>query len=140
MAYKLILDKDSIWSKIFKANLESLPWKAKKKHRRLGYSFMDKLAFSKPSNFGKLQYTKNIWNAWMELRQYLTYNIDGNKLPHHWGIGDAMKILPSIFQYTEQQQARIAYFFGRIQVTTVKDLWDNQANNWKNFDVKLEEN
>jgi hypothetical protein len=31
-----------------------------------------------------------------------------------------------------------SYFFGLIQVTSVKDLWDTQTNTWKTFDVKLE--
>jgi hypothetical protein len=36
------------------------------------------------------------------------------------------------------QQARIVYFLGRIQANTIKDLWDNNARNWKNFEEKLD--
>jgi hypothetical protein len=68
---KLILEKDSTWSQIFKANLEKLPWVNKKKSQKLGYTFTDKIIFSRPSGFGKLQYTKNIWTAWEELRKHL---------------------------------------------------------------------
>jgi hypothetical protein len=41
----------------------------------------------------------------MDLRKYLTYSIEGNKIPQQWAIGDAMKTIPSICQYTEQQQS-----------------------------------
>jgi hypothetical protein len=134
---KLITDKNSIWSRVFKANLESLPWKNKKKHKKLGYSFLDKLLFSQPFGFSKLQYSKNIWNAWSDLRKFLIYEIEGNKIPGHWAIDDAVKLTQSISRYSASQQARIVYFFGRIQVTSVKDLWNHTTNSWNNFDTKL---
>jgi hypothetical protein len=46
---KLINDSNSTWGKLFTANLNSLAWKEKKKIGRLGYSFVDKIIFSKPS-------------------------------------------------------------------------------------------
>jgi hypothetical protein len=135
---KLVTELSSTWSKLFKANLESLPWTNKKKNRPLGYSFLDKIIFGAPSGFGKLQYTKSIWTAWSELRKLLEYNIRGNKIPSYWSIEDAIKISPSANEYSEDQKARIVSFFGKIQVTTVKDLWNIRLNTWKNFDNKLE--
>jgi hypothetical protein len=98
---KLIDDKESTWAKLFTANLERLAWKDKKKIRRLGYSFLDKILFCKPSGFGKLHYTKNIWKAWEELRTHLLFEMEGNPLPGHWAIEDALKILPSTILYFE---------------------------------------
>jgi hypothetical protein len=109
---KLLTDPNSTWSRLFQANLESLPWVNKKMQRRLGYTFIDKVMFGQPSGFGKLQYTKNIWNAWSELRKHLSYNLDGNIIPSYWSIADAIKITPSSGNYCIEQQSRIFYFFG----------------------------
>jgi hypothetical protein len=90
---KLILDKNSTWSQLFKANLNIIPWVSKKRSQKLGYTFMDKIIFCHLSGFGKLQYTKNIWNAWSELRKYLEYKIKNNMILGYWAIEDAIKIM-----------------------------------------------
>jgi hypothetical protein len=134
---KLIADPKSTWSKLFQANLESLPWSHKKRNRWLGYSFLDKVVFFQPSRFGKLHYTKNIWFAWEQLQQFLSYKFKGNDLPSHWAVEDVIKLTPSIRQYSPSHQKRIVNFLGKLQVKTVKDLWDNNRKVWKNFDRKL---
>jgi hypothetical protein len=94
--------------------------------------------FSKLSKFGKLQYTKSIWSALTKLRKSLECNIIGNKIPSYWSIQDAIKIAPSRVNFLYDQQSRIVYFFGRLQVTTVKHLWNVTLKKWKNFDQKLQ--
>jgi hypothetical protein len=99
---KLITEKQSRWSKLFKANLENLPWQNKKKHCNLGYSFLDKLVYNKPMGFSKLQYSKNIWTVWEKLRKSLLYVIESSNLPSHWAIENALTIRPSSGNYTAE--------------------------------------
>jgi hypothetical protein len=130
MAIKLIIDKDSVWSQLFKTNLESIAWSNKKMNQKRGNTFTDKLIFSTSSGFGKFQYTKSIWNAGLELRKLLVCEIEGNEIPEHWAIQDVLKLTSFSAKFTKAQLARIVYLFGRIQVKLVKDLWDKNGMKW----------
>jgi hypothetical protein len=103
----------------------------------LGYTFLDKIIFSKPSGFGKIYYTKNILVAWQELRKLLVYEFDGKELPGFWAIDDAISVTYTIAEYNNTQQAPIVYFMGKLQVIKVKDLWCWSTNSWKDFTSKI---
>jgi hypothetical protein len=99
---------------------------------------MDKIVFSRPSGFGKLQYTKKIWSAWSKLRKHLEYKIKNNKIPGYWAIEDAIKLTTACNGYSPDQLARIVYFLGRLQITTVKNLWNSKNGRWENFNDKCD--
>jgi hypothetical protein len=93
--------------------------------------------FSKPLGFGKLHYTKSIWSAWETLGKSVYYNLNGKELPSFWAMEDVINIIPLSIYYSDTQNSRTILFFGKIQVTKVRDLWNRSTNTWKNFDTKL---
>jgi hypothetical protein len=116
-----------------KANLELLPWSCKKLHSRNGYTFLDRILFSRPTGFRKLEYTKHIWKAWEEIRPKLKYNFRDTLLPGHWLIQDIIYKTKVAKRYSGNQVKRIIYFLSRLQIVRTSDLWDKDQECWIDF-------
>jgi hypothetical protein len=133
----LFTNKTSEWTRLYKANLELLNWRNKKNNRRYNYSTLDKVLFDNPTSFKKFNYTKTLWNAWLELRPLLEYKVRNAVIPNHWNITDLLKLLPSLKNTSVDHMKRIRYFFSILKVRTVEDLWDKRTNQWKIFTRKI---
>jgi hypothetical protein len=70
---QLLTKPDSEWSQTMQASLDQLPWSNRKIQRKNGYTFLDRILFSKPTGFRKLEYAKSIWKAWELIWPKLKY-------------------------------------------------------------------
>jgi exonuclease III len=134
---QLLTDPKSTWSLLFRANLTMLPWQDKRRHNRLGYSFLDKILFSSPTNFRKKPYTRSLWKVWQSLRPHLIFAFQNKVIPAHWFIGDMLTLIPSAHLFSDHKMAALTEYFSKIGIVRTGDLWNEETNKWQPLGLRI---